>query len=309
MKYDVVIVGSGAAGLSAALYAKRYALSCLVVEGEFGGETLVAGTIENYPGVPLVDGYDLVNAMAKQAEAVGAEIKEGWATEIKKDFSGFIVVVDNQDIKANSVILAIGSQRKHLNLSNEKELTSRGVHYCWTCDGPLYKDKTIAMVGGGDSSVKGINFLCGYAKKIYFIVQANEVHAEPVNFSRMKSYGEKVEILLGTEVKQLVGDKKLEKLVLSKEYQGTKELIVDGFFIEIGFEPNRLFANQLGLEVDAKGYMVVDHMMRTSVPGIFVAGDSTNFFEGFKQDITAAALGAVAATSAYAYCEMQKANA
>jgi thioredoxin reductase (NADPH) len=211
------------------------------------------------------------------------------------------MVEEGDMYEASAVILATGSRRRHLNLPNEKELTGRGVHYCWTCDGPLYGGKIVAMVGGGDSSVKGVNFLAEYASKIYLIARGNKVTAEPINHERMKQLGDRVQVLLETEVKGLLGVKKLEKLVLSREYAGSNELVLDGLFIEVGFDPDKTFAEQLGLELDEKGYMKVDNMMRTKTPGIFVAGDATTHFGGFKQDITASAMGAVAATAAYEY--------
>mgnify|MGYP001616794008 CR=1 FL=1 len=302
MEYDLIIVGSGAAGLAAALYAGRYKMKTLVIEGEFGGETSTAGEVANYPGVKAIDGYDLMKVMKEQAQATGAEIKDGKAVRIERMGEGWKVTTDGGEAhEASAVILATGSRRRHLNLPNEKELTGRGVHYCWTCDGPLYGGKTVAMVGGGDSSVKGVNFLAEYAKKIYLIVRGNAVHAEPINLERMKKHGDKVEVLLEHEVKEIVGEKMLEKLVLSSSKHELDELVVDGMFIEIGFDPDKTFAEQLGLELDEKGYMKVDNMMRTKVPGIFVAGDATTHFGSFKQDITAAAMGAVAATAAYEY--------
>ena len=157
------------------------------------------------------------------------------------------------------------------------------------------------MVGGRRCWVKGLNFRAEYAEKIYLIVRGDQVTAEPVNAERMKNLGNKVEVLLGIEIQELVGEKKLEKLVLSKPFKGSTDLRVDGIFIEIGFDPDRTFAEQLGLQVDEKGYLKVDNMMRTNVPGVFGAGDTTNHFGRFKQDITAAAMGAVAATAAYEY--------
>ncbi len=302
MKYDLIVVGSGAAGLSAALYAGRYKMKTLVIEGEFGGETSTAGSIENYPGVKAIDGYDLMKIMKEQAQDTGAEIKKGRAVGVERMGECWKVTTESDETyESKTVILAIGSRRRHLDLPNEKELTGKGVHYCWTCDGPLFGGKTVAMVGGGDSSVKGVNFLAEYAKKIYFIVRGNEVRAEPINHERMKKLGDKVEVLLETEVKELQGTQKLEKIVLSKEYSGSTDLVVDGLFIEIGFDPDKTFAEQLDLELDEKGYMKVDNMMRTRVPGIFAAGDATTHFGSFKQDITAAAMGAVAATAAYEY--------
>lgn len=301
MKYELIIIGSGATGLSAALYARRYKMETLVVEGEFGGETSTAGKIENYPGIQEIDGYELMQAMRKQAEHWGAKLEKGMAESIKSDGNCFVVKVGDKEFQGDTVILSIGSQRRHLGLPNEKELTGRGVHYCVTCDGPVYGGKRVAMVGGGDSSVKGVNFLGEYAEKIYLIIRGKEVTAEPVNLDQMKKLGGKVEVLPETEVRELIGEKKLEKLVLSREHEGSKELAVDAMFVEIGFDPDRTFADQLGIALDEKGYLKADNMMKTSVPGVFAAGDATNHFDGFKQDITASALGAVAATSAYEY--------
>ncbi|MBI2641966.1 MAG: FAD-dependent oxidoreductase [Candidatus Wildermuthbacteria bacterium] len=305
MKYDVIIIGSGAAGLSAALYARRYTMKTLVIAGEFGGETSTAGKIENYPGIISIDGGDFMLTMKKQVELVGAELKEGRVVSVEKSNTGFAVKAEKETFEAKTVILAIGSRRRHLDLPNEKELVGKGVHYCWTCDGPLYGGKKVAMVGGGDSSVKGVNFLAEYAEKIYLIVRNKEVVAEPINLEQMKKLGDKVEVLLEHEVKELVGKEKLEKLVLSNPKHETgkelDDLVVDGMFIEIGFDPDKTFAEQLGIATDQKGYMMVDNGMKTNVQGVFAAGDATNHFGSFKQDITAAAMGAVAATSSYEY--------
>ncbi len=301
MVYDLIVIGSGAAGLSAAIYAGRYKLKTLLITGEFGGETYTAGKIENYPGFKSIDGYELMDAMKEQAVAIGTEINEGWAEKIEGNDECFIVSTKKERFHTHTLILAIGSKRRHLGLPKEKELTSKGVHYCWTCDGPLFGGKTVAMVGGGDSSVKGINFLAEYAKKIYLITVEKEPHAEPINMERMQKWGDKIEILAETKVTELVGTQRLERLKLSKPYQESDELVIDGMFIEIGFDPDKTFAQQLGLDLDEKGYIKVDTMMKTNVPGVFVAGDATNHFGRFKQDITAAALGAVAATSAYEY--------
>ena len=301
MVYDLIIIGSGAAGLAAGLYARRYQMKTLVVTGEFGGETATAGSIENYPGVLSIDGYDLMKTMKDQVEALGGEVREGWVKEIKKQGHFFSLTTDTDTVQARTLILAIGAKRRHLGLPKEKELTGRGVHYCTTCDGPLYGGKTIAMVGGGDSSVKGVNFLAEYAKKIFFIVRGKEIVAEPINRKQMETLGNKVEILLETEVKEIIGEQKLEKVILSKPYKGSTELVLDGLFVEIGFDPDQTFAKQLDIALDEHGYLKVDNLMRTNVPGVFGSGDGTNFFGRFKQDITAAALGSVAATSAYEY--------
>lgn len=300
-RYDLIVVGSGAAGLAAALYAGRYKMKTLVLEGDFGGETATAGSIENYPGIQKIDGYELMKTMKEQGLALGVGFEDGWAERIEKDGKCFRVFTKEKEYHSSTVILAIGSRRRHLGLQREEELTGKGLHYCWTCDGPLYGGKVVAMVGGGDSSVKGVNFLAEYADKVYLIVRDKKVTAEPVNEERMKGLGDTVEVLLGTEVTELIGKPMLKKIKLSRPYKDSDELAVDGLFVEIGFDPDTSLADQIGVKTDKQNYLQVNNRMETSVSGVFAAGDGTNHFGNFKQDITAASLGAVAATSAYEY--------
>lgn len=299
MIYDLIIIGSGAAGLSAGIYSGRYRMKIAIFAGEFGGETAKAGAIENYPGFKSIDGYELMEKMREQAKDLGAEFIDEKVTAIKRDGHCFELSAGDKTYQANAIIFAVGAERKHLGLPNEKELTGRGVHYCVTCDGPVYSGKTIAMVGGGDASVKGVNLAAEYVKKVYLIVRGKEVIAEPINDEQLKKLGDKVEVLLETEVKEIVGKEKLEKLVLSKPYHNSADLMVDGVFVEIGAEPSVELAKSLGVELDEYGYVKADNMMRTNIDGVFAAGDIVNHFGRFKQDITAAAMGAVAATSAY----------
>ncbi len=299
LNYDLVIIGSGAAGLAAAIYTGRYRMKALVIGKEFGGETAKAGTIENYPGVASIDGFELMEAMKKQAKALKVEVIDGEALAVKREGHCFEVSVEDTTYRASALLFASGAERRRLGLPNEKELTGRGVHYCVTCDGPVYGGKTIAVVGGGDASVKGVNLAAEYVQKVYLLVRGKEVIAEPINAERMKALGDKVEILFETSVKEIIGTKKLEKLVLSKPYKGSTNLVVDGVFVEIGAQPNVELARSLGVELDEFGYVKTDNLMRTNVDGVFAAGDITNHFGRFKQDITAAAQGAVAATSAY----------
>ena len=299
MQYDLIIIGSGAAGLGAALYSGRYRLKTLVIGKEFGGETAKAGTIENYPGIQATDGYELMKVMKQQAKNLGVESLDAEVTEAKREEHCFEVCADKTTYQTHAIIFAIGAERRRLNLPNEKELTSKGVHYCVTCDGPVYNGKTIAMVGGGDASVKGAVLAAEYVSKLFLIVRGKEVTAEPINLERMKKLGDKIEVLLETEVKEIVGENKLEKVVLSREFKGSNELVVDGLFVEIGAVPNVFLAKSLGVELDDHGYIKADNMMQTNIDGVFAAGDAVNHFGSFKQDITAAAMGAVAATSAY----------
>ncbi len=300
--YDLVIIGSGAAGLSAAIYAGRYLMKVLVVEGVFGGETAVAGTIWNYPGVKGADGFDLMQTMKEQAKEVGAKFVNGKVSAVINENNCYTVSIGEKQFFTKTVLFAQGSERRRLGLPNEKELTNKGVHFCTTCDGPLYGGKTVAMVGGGDASVKGVNLLLNYASKIYFIVRGSQMRAEPINVSDMQKNGHgKVEILYDTQVEEIHGSALLEKIVISKEHNGSKELVLDGLFVEIGANPDVALAQSVGVTLDGLGYVAVDNFMQTNVSGIYAAGDAVNHFGGFKQTVTAAALGAVAATSAYNY--------
>lgn len=297
--HDLIIIGSGAAGLSAGLYAGRYRLKTLVFGGSFGGETSLAGKIENYPGVKAIDGFDLMMIMREQVADLDVEIRDEHVESVSREQHCFLVKTRDKSFECSSVIFALGAERRRLGLPKEKELTAKGVHYCVTCDGPLYRGKSIALVGGGDASIKGINLAAEYVNKIYLIVRGKEITAEPINLDQMKKLGDKVEVLHETSVQEIIGSEKLERVVLSKEYQGSRDLTVDGLFVEIGAVPNVSLAQSLGVSLDEYGYVKTDDMMRTNIDGVFAAGDIVNHFGKFKQDIVAAALGAVAATSAY----------
>lgn len=297
--YDLLIVGSGAAGLASGLYAGRYKLKTVIVLGDFGGATATAGIIANYPGVKSIDGYELMTIMKEQAACVGTEFKEGFVSKIERDGHCFTSHIGKEKINSKAIIFAAGAEHRKLGLANEENLTGRGVHYCVTCDGPVYTDKTIAIVGGGDASVKAANLASEYVKKIYFFTREKAIHAEPVNYERMKKHGDKIEIFLETELKEIVGEKKLKKLILTKPINSGVELVVDGLFIEIGAAPATKIPKSLGVILDEHGYIKVDEMMKTNVDGFFAAGDVISHFGRFKQDITASATGTVAATSAY----------
>ncbi len=298
--YAVIIVGTGAAGLAAAVYAGRYLMKTLVIGDEFGGQTAWGGSIENYPAIKQIDGFEMMQDMKEQARDLGAEIKDGRVTGIEKQGACFRVTTEKgEEYQCDTVILATGAERRRLNLPKEAELTGKGVHYCVTCDAPLYGDKDIAIVGGGDASVKGANLAAEYARKIYLITRDEQVTAEPINYKEMEEKGDQIEIITETEVEELVGEDMFEKAILTKPHNGSKELDVDGLFIEIGAIPSTDLAEQLGAEIDETGHIAVSNMMRTTVPGVYAAGDNTFHYEEFKQDITAAAMGSVAATSAY----------
>ncbi len=300
--YDTIIVGSGAAGFGAGIYAGRYLMKTLIVEGEKpGGETATAGIIHNYPGAKSIDGFDLYATMKDQAKTEGAEMIKGEVTSVKNEAGCFQVYIGEKMFYSKTIIFAQGSKRRRLGLPNEDKLTNKGVHFCVTCDGPLYGKKTVVVVGGGDASVKGVNLLAEYADKIYLLVRGDKMRAEPVNQAELEKHGDKVEVIYNAEVKEIIGEEKLEKIVLNKEVNGSTEMTIDGLFVEIGAEPSTALATSIGVTLDEIGYIKVNNMMETNIPGVYAAGDAVNFFGPFKQIVTAAAMGAVASTSAYNY--------
>ncbi len=300
--HDIIIIGTGPAGLAASLYAGRYKMKILTISKEFGGAAAKAGKIHNYPGVKAIDGYELAKIMKEQAAELGTEFLEGEVTSVTRNEDGCTTVtVDDKTYTASTLIFAHGTVWRHLGIPNEEKLTGKGVHYCATCDGPLYGGKKVAIVGGGDSSIKGANLTAEYAEKIYIITLDDDIHAEPINREILEGFGDKIEIISNNTVSEIIGETMLEKVILKEEFNGSKELVVDGLFVEIGSAPNPTLAKSIGVETDERGYIKVSNMMETNVPGVFAAGDIVNHFGPFKQDITAAALGSVAATSAYNY--------
>jgi len=295
---DVAIVGSGVAGLAAGLYAGRYELKTELFSDFFGGATASAWTIENYPGFESIDGYDLIMKMRSQVEKIGGKIVEEKVEKIEKRGETFVLTAGGNENEAKTIIFAQGAARRKLGLPKEEEFSKgKGVHYCTTCDGPLYKGKTIAIIGGGDAAIKGANLAVQFAEKIYIIEVTDHLNPEPVNMARLQPFIDngKVEVMLKATVKEILGEERVTGLKLDNG----KELAIDGLFVEVGAIPDVELAKNLGVELDEKGYIKVDNNMSTNVPGVYAAGDTTNFFGGFKQIVTAAAMGSVAATSAF----------
>ena len=301
--YDIIIIGTGAAGLSAAVYAGRYNMKALVIGAEFGGETAKAGSVENWPGDIGVDGYDLMSRMKKHAEHVGAKVIDDEALSVTPAGTCFAVKTREGEYHATNIVFAQGSRRRRLGLQNEEELTGNGVHFCVTCDGPVYAGKTIALVGGGDAAAKGAHLVAEYVNKVYVIVRKDKMRAEPVNVERLVNMPEKITILYNAEVKEIkkTPEGKFGGITLTRDHKQTPDLPIDGLFIEVGADPNVGLAKAASVALDEAGHIETDNMMQTNVPGLYAAGDIVAHFGHFKQDITASAMGAVAATSAYAH--------
>ena len=299
--YDVVIIGQGASAFGAALYSARYQMKTLVIGDEFGGETATGSIIENYPGFSHIDGFDLMLAMKKQVEDLDVEIVTDEITEIQHDGNCFISTAHEGRYQSTAIILGVGRERRKLGLPNEADLLGKGVSYCSTCDAPLYRDQTVAVVGGGDAAAKGAVLLGKYASKVYLVYRKdNLTRPEPVNVE-MVNKSENVVHVAGTNVIGLIGDDKLERIALDRPHEDSTELDVDGIFIEIGADPRNKLALPLGVMTNSQGEIMVSRMGETTVSGVFAAGDVTDATGELKQTITSTAQGVIAATSAYRY--------
>lgn len=299
---SVLVLGSGPAGLSAALYAARAELNPVVLGGmEFGGQAALTHIIENYPGFPDgVGGSDLAELFKKQAERFGARFEFDVATEVDLSKRPFYVKSYNKEYLADTLIITTGASPNHLNVPGEKELTGRGVSYCATCDGWFFKDKDVAVVGGGDSALEEGLFLTRYAKSVTIIHRRDQLRAGAILQERAKK-NEKMRFIWDSIITRINGSEKVNSLNLKNVKTGEEsDFPVDGVFIFIGHTPNtQLFHGQL--EMDDKGYILPDLLMRTSVPGVFAAGEIND--PNYRQVITSAGMGAAAAIQATRFLE------
>jgi len=304
-EYDVVVVGGGPAGLSAAIYSQRFLLKTIVISEDLGGQLNLTDYIDDYPGFGKIRASELVTKFRRHAESFGAIIYYPERIEkIEKRADGKLLVKGRRGIEvvAKSVIMAVGSRRRKLGVPGEKEYSGRGVSYCSVCDAPFYKGKdSVVVVGGGDAAFEGAILLSGYVKKVYLVHRRDQFRAKPffVEVARSKP---NIEFILNSIVTEILGDTKVNRVKVKNKLTGEERIIpVNGIFIEIGFEPPKEWFESIGLKTDEKGYIVVDEWMRTSIEGVFAAGDCTSLWKGFRQVITASSMGAVAAYSAYNY--------
>ena len=299
---DIIIVGAGPAGLSAAIYARRAGMNTVVYEAEsYGGQIINTPGIENYPAIAKISGFDFADGLYKQAEALGAEIKFDKVTEIRPVEGGFEVATEYSGTETcKAVVLAVGAKNRHMGIAREEELTGKGVSYCATCDGAFYKGKTVAVTGGGNTAVEDAIYLCGMAEKVYLVHRRNEFRAEETLVNAAKAI-ENLEFVTPYVVKELKGEPKLSSVVLENREDGSeKELTVDGLFVAIGQEPAT--ASFKDLVTLSGGYIEAGEDCRTNVPGIFAAGDGRT--KKVRQLTTACADGAVAALAAVDFIKL-----
>ena len=306
-KFDVIIIGMGPAAYSAALYSARYMLKTLVIGETPGGQLTEAGEVDDYLGLIGIQAADMIKVFNKHIEKYNVPAIMDTVESFRREGDEYIVKTKRRgEFKADSLIVAIGVKRRKLNVPGEAEFTGRGVSYCSVCDAPLFKNKPVVVVGGGDSALEGAELLSRYATKVYVVHRRDEFRAQPIYVESVKQKPN-VEFILNSVVKEIKGDKLVRKVVVQNLKTGeTRELDVNGVFVEIGFEPPTDFARQNGLEVDNHGYIKVDEWMRTNLEGVFAAGDCTGMWLGFRQIITSAAQGAVAARGAFTYLTEKK---
>ena len=306
-KFDVIIVGLGPAAYGAALYSARYMMKTLVIGETPGGQLTEAGIVDDYLGLIEIQASDMIKVFNKHIEKYNVPVILDTVEKIEKTGDEFIVKTKRKgEFKADSIILAIGVKRRKLNVPGEQEFTGKGVSYCSVCDAPLFKNKVVAVVGGGDSALEGAEILSSYSKKVYLIHRRDTFRAQPIYVETVKKKPN-VEFILNSVVKEIKGEKIVKQITIQNLKTGElKELNVDGVFVEIGFDPPTDFARNNGIEVDSNGYIKVDEWMRTNISGIFAAGDCTSMWLGFRQVITSVAQGSVAATSAYRYLTEKK---
>lgn len=299
--YDIAIVGSGPAGFAASIYASRYKLSNIVFGKLLGGTISEAHKVCNYPGVSDISGYDLGVKFYEQAKDLGGEYLPEHVIDIQKLDDKFKLITDKQkEYFAKTVILAIGTNRNKLNLENEDKFLGKGVSYCATCDAMFFKDKVVTVVGGSNAATMAASMLSDIAKKVYLIYRGTELKGEPMWIEQVEAK-ENIEIIYTTVLIGLEGEEKLERIKLSRPYNGSEYLDTDGVFVEIGSVPNVDLANKLGLELDDKKYIKVNEDQSTSLEGVWAAGDCTSASNRFRQVITAASEGSIAANAIFGY--------
>ncbi len=299
---DLIIIGGGPAGLTAAIYAQRARLVTILLEKSLlGGQVAYSGPIENYPGYLETTGLELAGRMEEQVRRLNLDIVYETAKAISLEGPMKAVTTDKKVYHAKSVIIAVGDEPLTLGLENERRLIGRGVSYCATCDGPLYNGKKVAVVGGGDSAVTEALYLTKIAKAVYLIHRRDTLRAEKLNAERLLSKVN-VEPQWSTVVTEINGDEKVESLTLKDVKTGeSRELAVDGVFIYIGRRPQTGFL--ANIQKDEWGYIQTDSLMQTSMKGVFAAGDCASY--NWRQIASAVGEGAKAAISAIKYIERE----
>lgn len=296
---DLLIIGGGPAGLTAGIYAKRALLDCKLIEKQgVGGQIAVSHWIENYPGFPGISGAGLMDKFEEHAKEMGLDIVFGEVYSIDKIPGGFSIKTSSEEIQARSVIVATGAKPKKLNIPGEEQFIGRGVSFCATCDAPFFRELEVAVIGGGNSAIKEADYLTKFASKVYLIHRRKEFRAEKISQQKLLS-NPKVEFILDSVAEEIIGGQIIEKLAIKNVLSGEESIInVGGVFIFIGTDPITEFVD---VEKDKNGFIITDKNQKTSVEGIFAAGDCCS--SPIKQVAAAVGDGTKAALLALQYIE------
>lgn len=304
--FDFVIIGAGVTGLSAAMYSARLGMKTLCLGASHGSEMPIGGVItttnivENYPGFIRLSGDELAEHIKKHAESYSlVTLKQEKVNTIDKSENMFIIKTNKSEYSAKTILFATGTKWRKLEVPGSKEFENNGVVYCALCDAPLFKDKEVIVVGGSDSAVKDALVVAEHAKKVYIVYRGKEIHPEPINYQRVKD-NPKIEVINNTNLTEIKGDKFVTSVKLDNPYNGSDELPIEGVFVAIGHIALSDMAEKLGVSLNQKREIVIDHKTsETNLPGVFAAGDVAD--KPFKQAITGVAEGCTAAYSAYEY--------
>jgi len=299
-KYSLLIIGAGPAGLTASIYASRYKVDNLIISETLGGLAFEAHKICNFPTENEVSGMELVTKMKQHVEELGTHIVVDKVIGIDKleDNTFKVTMQSNKEYVAKTILLANGTTHRKTNLPNEGDFIGKGISYCATCDAMFYRNKTVAVIGGSDSANTAALYLAEVADKVYQIYRGQALRGETVWIHQIEN-NKKIEVLYETEVKELLGQDKLEGVILTKKYKGNDKLILDGLFVEIGTVPQKVLVEELDVATDEKNYIKVNSAQQTDQVGVWAAGDITNSSNNFHQIITACSEGAIAAESIF----------
>ena len=297
--YDVIIIGGGPAGLSAGIYSARYGLKTLIIsDGVIGGNMAIAHDIGNYPGFESIKGMELSERMKKQAEKHDVKILMASVKKFEKTDNHFKVFTTGKEIIGKKLILAFGTKHRKLDIEREEEFLGKGLSYCATCDGAFFRNKTVAVIGGGDSAFDAVMLLSDIAKKVYLIHRREGFRTEAFKINKAKAK-KNVEFMLNSVIDGILGKDFVEGIkVRNVKSDKVENIKLDGLFVEIGSVPLTVLAGELGVKLEGE-LIKVGGRQETNIDGVFAAGDSTTGSSGFRQIVTACSEGAVAAYSIY----------
>jgi thioredoxin reductase (NADPH) len=306
--YDLIILGAGPAGLAASIYASRYKIDHIVIGNVFDGAVPKAHLIENWPGEKSIKGSDLIMRFYEHAKNFGNEVIKDDVVEVRrvKDQNGtsrdaFVVKTNtNKTYESRSLLIALGTKHKKLNIPGEERLLGRGVSYCAVCDGAFFKEKIVAVVGGSNAAAMAATMLSEHASKVYLISRGQPLRCEPIVAERLEE-NPKVEIIYNSNVIKVEGEKKVGSIEIDSEYKGSNTIKLDGLFIEAGSIPSTSLIKELGVNMDESSCIVIDSGGATNIKGIYAAGDITNGSSGLRQVVTAVSEGAIAITNIFKY--------